>query len=178
MTLLYVSKRGRNRANWLYVMAPNGTQQRPLGHARSVSAPAWSPRSRWLLYVAKSSIHCTPGGDRYLMRADGTRVRRLTHDGRCYADPTWAPDGRRIAYVSESKSAKAPHEDTRRMARLARPLNSALRARGIGKSSPAKRVLHTRRAECQDFGLRTFGHSAQRRPGCRGDARARSFRWR
>ena len=34
------------------------------------------------------------------MRADGTGLRRLTHDRKCYAEPSWAPDGKRIAFAS------------------------------------------------------------------------------
>jgi TolB protein len=93
---------GHERAgqNWLYVMAPNGTQQRPLGGVRDVIQLAWSPDGRWLLF-AKGTLNCWPGGAAlYLIRADGTKLRRLTHDRRCYAEPTWAPDGTRFAYAS------------------------------------------------------------------------------
>jgi TolB protein len=32
------------------------------------------------------------------MRADGTRARKLTHDGACYTYPAWSPDGTRLAF--------------------------------------------------------------------------------
>jgi TolB protein len=35
----------------------------------------------------------------YLMRPDGTRVRRLTRDRSCYGGPAWSPDGRWLAFA-------------------------------------------------------------------------------
>jgi uncharacterized repeat protein (TIGR01451 family) len=40
-----------------------------------------------------------PRANVYVMRPDGTGVRRLTHDD-ASADPSWSPDGQRIAFVS------------------------------------------------------------------------------
>jgi len=34
-----------------------------------------------------------------MMRADGTRVRRLAHDSYCYDNAAWSPDGRRMAFL-------------------------------------------------------------------------------
>lgn len=39
--------------------------------------------------------------DLYLMRADGTRVRRITRGRAWERYPTWSPDGRWIAYISD-----------------------------------------------------------------------------
>jgi TolB protein len=39
-----------------------------------------------------------------VMRADGTRARKLTHDGGCYANPAWSPDGKRLAFEREGAS--------------------------------------------------------------------------
>jgi Tol biopolymer transport system component len=83
-------------------MAPDGAQQRPLGGVRDVTQLAWSPDGRLLLF-AKGVVNCSPGGAAlYLIRADGTGLRRLTHDRRCYSHPSWAPDGKRFAYASWS----------------------------------------------------------------------------
>ena len=38
-------------------------------------------------------------GDLYVVRADGTGLRRLTDDPVRETDPSWSPDGRRIVYV-------------------------------------------------------------------------------
>ena len=99
-SIVYVSQRAGNQANWLYEMAPNGALEHSMGQVRGISTPAWSPDSR-LLVVVKGVLHCSPGGAAlYLMRADGTHLRPLTHDRRCFAHPSWAPDGKRIAYAS------------------------------------------------------------------------------
>jgi Tol biopolymer transport system component len=95
--ILYGSIQVRNGPRLLYLMRPDGTQQRRLGTARNIWSPAWSPGGKWIAYGA------TPrnGGlcpQLYLMRSDGTHIRRLTHDGLCYLNPTWAPGGKRIAF--------------------------------------------------------------------------------
>lgn len=62
-------------------------------------APAWSPDGEWLAFArstdGRRSFHL------YVMRADGSGVRQLTH-GRFDESPAWSPDGRWIAYVSTS----------------------------------------------------------------------------
>jgi len=65
---------------------------------REDSQPAWSPDGRWIAFSR------TTDGRRtfqiYVMRANGTDVRRLTR-GRFDTDPAWSPDGRWIAYRSD-----------------------------------------------------------------------------
>ena len=60
-------------------------------------APAWSPDGKWLAFARSTdrrrSFHV------FVMRADGTGVRQLTH-GRFDESPAWSPDGRSIAYAS------------------------------------------------------------------------------
>jgi TolB protein len=59
--------------------------------------PAWSPNGRFVAFASKRDgvSHV------YVMRADGTDVRRVTN-GRLEDDgPTWAPDGRRIVFSRE-----------------------------------------------------------------------------
>jgi Tol biopolymer transport system component len=95
--ILFGSIRVRNGSRLLYLMGPTGTHQRRLGTARNVWSPAWSPGGKWIAYgsTTRNGGLCP---HLYVMRADGTHVRRLTHDRNCYLNPTWAPDGKRIAY--------------------------------------------------------------------------------
>lgn len=59
--------------------------------------PAWSPDGNWLAFArstdGRRSSHV------YVMRADGSGPRQLTH-GRFDESPAWSPDGRWIAYAS------------------------------------------------------------------------------
>jgi CubicO group peptidase (beta-lactamase class C family) len=58
--------------------------------------PQWSPDGSQIAFAS------TRNGreDIYVMDADGSNVRRLTHHSAVDADPTWSPDGTRIAFVS------------------------------------------------------------------------------
>jgi Tol biopolymer transport system component len=79
-----------------------------------------------------------------VMRADGTRARRLTHGGGCYSNPAWSPDGRRLAFEREGASGPsvwrislgvvtisifAERDTARRAAKALRPLSKGARAR-------------------------------------------------
>jgi TolB protein len=98
--IAYGSQRVAGEYNWLYLVPANGAQPHPLAGVRDVTQLAWSPDGRSLLF-AKGVVHCSPGGAAlYLIRADGSGLRRLTHDRRCYESPSWAPDGKRFAYAS------------------------------------------------------------------------------
>lgn len=59
--------------------------------------PSWSRDGRLIAFVSRRDGH----SHIYLMRADGTHVRRVT-DGNSDDDgPAWSPDGRRIAFSRE-----------------------------------------------------------------------------
>ena len=85
-------------------------------------APAWSPDGQSLAFArstdGRRSFHV------YVMSADGSGVRQLTH-GRFDESPAWSPDGRWIAYASTGGI------------RVVRPNGTGLRTiRGTGITTP------------------------------------------
>jgi dipeptidyl aminopeptidase/acylaminoacyl peptidase len=88
------------RRSRIFVVDTNGEGVRPLTAGRyGDSSPAWSPRhSRGGGLIAFSRCmtrRCTRS-DLFLVRADGTGLRRLTFRGA--DDPSWAPGGGRLAF--------------------------------------------------------------------------------
>ncbi len=59
--------------------------------------PAWSPDGRRLVFTGYD------GGlsDLFVINADGTGLRRLTHDKYAELHPVWSPDGRTIAFATD-----------------------------------------------------------------------------
>jgi Tol biopolymer transport system component len=59
-------------------------------HDRS---PAWSPSGRFLAFERDGAL--------YVIKADGTGLRRLGHHTLPEHHPAWSPDGRSIAFVTQ-----------------------------------------------------------------------------
>lgn len=82
----------------IFTMAPDGSDLVTVFDVPGAydSAPNWSPDG------AQIAFESNQDGDMeiYVMNADGTGVRQLTHNTRHDEGPVWAPDGTRIAYTS------------------------------------------------------------------------------
>ena len=61
------------------------------------TSPAWSPRGDTIAFVGRSAQRTL---DVYTIRADGSRLQRLTGGNGNYESPTWAPNGRFVMYNS------------------------------------------------------------------------------
>ena len=83
-----------DRDGVLWTMRPDGTEQQPLHYG---SFPAWSPDRMQLVYYSARS------NGLFLLRADGTVVRRLTRGSDVEA--AWSPDGTRIAFARHVRGA-------------------------------------------------------------------------
>lgn len=66
-------------------------------------SPAWSPDGVWIAFVRRTATE--PGSSIWVMRADGSELRRLTSPGP-HLDtlPAWSPDSRQLAFVRNSAS--------------------------------------------------------------------------
>ena len=62
------------------------------------SDPAWSPDGRKLAFVR---LNARLGSPIYVVKADGSGLRRLTRGPTLDFEPTWSPDGRKLAFVSD-----------------------------------------------------------------------------
>ena len=82
----------------LWVMAARGggkhaLMPRKIGDEQS---PDWSPRGDRIAFNV-SPFYGNANGGLYLVKANGTGVRRLRVEGEI---PRWSPDGRRLAYLA------------------------------------------------------------------------------
>jgi len=97
----------------IYVMNADGTDVRQLtSNADFDSAPSWSPDGTKIAFEKAAAGTFVPGvpaepgkeaeeKDIYVMRADGTHVRRLTDSPGLDEGPVWSPDGTKIAFSSD-----------------------------------------------------------------------------
>jgi Tol biopolymer transport system component len=81
----------------IYVVSSTGSRRRLTSMTSSNDAAAWSPDHR-LIAFSRRNPGVGNGYDIYVMRANGSGVRRVTRSGNVAVDPAWSPDGRRIVY--------------------------------------------------------------------------------
>ena len=106
-TLAFVSTRARGTADvWLLDLASK-TASNLTDHPSGNFRPRWSPDGAWIVFT--SDRDAEPGDQPgmwehlqstgvYLVRPDGTGLRRLTGLGGVAGSPSWSADGRRVLF--------------------------------------------------------------------------------
>ena len=73
-------------------------------------SPRWSPDGQFIAFTSNRAHYGpqpetgTPDLDVYVMRADGSQVRRITSDPGNDHDPSWLPDGQSLVFSSDRAS--------------------------------------------------------------------------
>lgn len=112
-TIVFTVNRAGHQEIW--VMDPDGgnrtrlTEQAEPGVDASGSAqPAWSPDRTLIAYSSSGEAREEDQDELeiYVMRADGSKRKRLTSDHALDATPAWSPDGKRIAFAHMTNFGK------------------------------------------------------------------------
>ncbi len=78
----------------IWLMAADGSNQRPLTNPGTDTTPRWSPDGHRIVF--------TRNDDLYVIGADGKGLHQLTRSGQA-SSPVWSPDGSAIAFVKDSR---------------------------------------------------------------------------
>ena len=86
----------------VYVMKPDGSDvarvtTRPAGYQADL-APRFAPDGRWLVFTRYRGSGESEKAALYVVRLDGTGLRRLTTFAIHAGDADWSPDGKRIVF--------------------------------------------------------------------------------
>lgn len=106
-----VAYAGKASGNWDVYLRRTGSDESVNLTQNSLeddTQPAFSPDGDEIAFRSDRG-----GGGLFLMRADGTGVKRLTDSG---YNPAWSPDGRQIVYAEEGVAR--PEDRTGRLSRL------------------------------------------------------------
>jgi TolB protein len=85
--------------------AAGGQAERVVRQPGEAAGPAYAPDGALVAYDYRA-----PGSsirEIYVMRPDGTGIRRVTRLGEVSSSPAWSPDGARIAFQSNARSGNS-----------------------------------------------------------------------
>jgi Tol biopolymer transport system component len=89
---LIVTYSGRRWERELYIMNSDGSgQQRISPTGGNSQGPSFSPDGQWIAFTSYFDRYNVQGCEIYIMRVDGTDLRRLTDNEYCDYQPRWGP---------------------------------------------------------------------------------------
>lgn len=89
---LIVTYSGRSWARELFLMNTDGSNQQQITPTGGNSqGPSFSPDGQWVAFTAYFDRYEVHGCEIYIMRVDGTDLRRLTNNNYCDYQPRWGP---------------------------------------------------------------------------------------
>ncbi len=107
-SLAFVSSRSGQADIWILDLGTHSLRN-VTNHPSGDFRPSWSPDGQWIAFSSDRdskkppfnfvTLHST---EIYLVRADGSGLRRATHAGAFAGSPAWSADGKRLAYYEAS----------------------------------------------------------------------------
>ncbi|MEA2596222.1 MAG: TolB protein [Thermomicrobiales bacterium] len=101
------------RGGDLYLIGPDGADERLVTDQVSAAWPTWSPDRGRIAFVSTDGTATTDGGSLYVVDGDGSNLAVVATDVRPDVAPAWSPDGTRIAFVGGSEAIGNPMISTR-----------------------------------------------------------------
>jgi TolB protein len=108
-TLAFVSSRSGQADIWLLDMRARKVRNLTQ-NAGGDFRPSWSPDGKWLAFSTDRDSKVPPfsrtnfvvrlSTELYVVRPDGSGLRRITHDDEFAGSPAWSPDGRSLAFYT------------------------------------------------------------------------------
>ena len=103
-SVAFVSTRGGRANIWLLDLASRKLKNLTAGSTGDFR-PAWSPDGKWIAFSSdrdtthpKVFFNTLDTTEIYVMRRDGSNVRRISRSPGTAGSPSWSPDGSRILY--------------------------------------------------------------------------------